>query len=519
MTTTLTQITSKQKRNNQTMTCGPKRLDDEYERFVLEGTIASYEENKYKALSCFNQAIQLCPKLYLPYLKRGIEFFNLSSKSRAIDDFKKVLECLTKYPEEQPFYGNEQHEKQLLLIVHGLILEVNGEIDKSKTYYEQACALHRYKPETLQIMELEIDMACKENDKSEIDEDLLDEEVVNDDTHREEREKLRAKKIDLEIQRIQEYEHDTYTSYAFFSLGFIQCSLRQYEEAIVSYRKSIAFGPMHNDCIHYNNLGFCFENIGKKDEAFKCYQKSFNSYNRCLKSMFNICKMLYQDYKKYDEAMEMLKTIEAIDPSQQDIWVERGEIYLSQAKSKEAEDCLMKAIRRDPSSSYAYLRLASAHIYRIISQATNANDLNMCFASIQSVISDILEKGKNNMIDDKEVAKFYVFEKVISDSLAINEDTEIDNKEDMDAIEVLNQRNINVFLKNKRIIFPPETRFNREFKVALLYNIDPCLINNYNASPSSPANSPNRDYEYYFEKYSGIQQHFIDVEIYFQSDE
>jgi tetratricopeptide (TPR) repeat protein len=229
--------------------------------------------------------------------------------------------------------------------------------------------------------------------------------------------------------------------------------------------------------------------------------------------------MLHQDYKKYDEAMEILKTIEAIDPSQQDIWVERGEIYLSQAKSKEAEDCLMKAIRRDPSSSYAYLRLASAHIYRMISQATNANDLNLCFASIQSVISDILEKGKNNMIDDKEVAKFYVFEKVISDSLAINEDTEIDNNEDMDAIEALNQRNINMFLKNKRIIFPPETRFNREFKVVLLHNIDPCLINNYNASPSSPANSPNRDYKYYFEKYSRIQQNFVDVEIYFQSDE
>jgi tetratricopeptide (TPR) repeat protein len=509
-----------------------------YEQLVHDGTLASYEENKYKTLYSFNLAIQHSPQVYLAYLKRGIEFFNLSLKNRAIEDFERSLNCIQKYPQEQPFYGNDQHAQQLELILNGLIAEVNGDIAQSKALYEQACSLHENKNETkqrLNSLHIQKDvMVCDSANSSGGD------DGTDDETRRREQEERRKQLIDDEIDAIEELEDDLYTSYAYFSLGFVQCSLSDYHHAVISYRKSIAFGPMHSTCIHYNNLGFCLECLDKKDEAYMRYLQSLEANSRCLKSMFNIAKMLNQQKQKYDEAMVILDKIFAIDPSQQDVWIEKGEIYLNQGRTKEAEQCFEKAVRIDPSVSYAYVRLASAKLFHVIHEMekkesnsdTNEDttENNAHLIAWSNIVNTIIRTGKYNMTDDQEVLKFHVFERVITQSLRPdvkfeNDDGTEDFNED-EALKNLEQGNLKKFLGTRQRIFPPETRFNRTFKQALLcctnvtYYESGSDIDGNLKSPATPLRSPlspNGFYEYYFEQYAVIHDRFADCFIYFQS--
>jgi tetratricopeptide (TPR) repeat protein len=90
--------------------------------------------------------------------------------------------------------------------------------------------------------------------------------------------------------------------------GIIYSELKEYDKAIVYFKRAIAKNPTSEYA--YNGLGYVYADINKNDEAIKCYKKAIE-LNPKFDLPYNNLGRIYLGRKEYDAAIELFdKTIE-----------------------------------------------------------------------------------------------------------------------------------------------------------------------------------------------------------------
>ena len=99
-------------------------------------------------------------------------------------------------------------------------------------------------------------------------------------------------------------------AYIFYIYGNIQSKLKDYNEAISSFKNAINLNPNFSEA--YNNLANAYKLINNIDEAIKNYNQSIEKDKKNLTAYFNLA-VLFKEIKKYRESKKIYENILTID--------------------------------------------------------------------------------------------------------------------------------------------------------------------------------------------------------------
>jgi len=133
---------------------------------------------------------------------------------------------------------------------------------------------------------------------------------------------------------------------AFNNRGIAYLKLREYDNAIQSFKKALAIDPNYRPA--KENLE---KTLKTKKELFKLYISKGN------KAM---------EKKKFEEALKLYERAVVINPKSTNAWTNRGVALIALTNYKDAVTCLTKALRLDPSNQAAarYLKQAKERLQR-----------------------------------------------------------------------------------------------------------------------------------------------------------
>ncbi len=100
------------------------------------------------------------------------------------------------------------------------------------------------------------------------------------------------------------------TAYIFYAYGNIQSKLKNYQEAIESFKNALSLNPNLSEA--YNNLANANKSINNINEAIKNYQKSIEKDNKNLTAYFNLAVLLKEN-KQYWECKKIYEKILLVD--------------------------------------------------------------------------------------------------------------------------------------------------------------------------------------------------------------
>ena len=100
------------------------------------------------------------------------------------------------------------------------------------------------------------------------------------------------------------------TAYIFYVYGNIQSKLKNYQEAIVSFKSALSLNPKLSEA--YNNLANANKSINNINEAIKNYQKSIEKDKKNLTAYFNLAVLLKEN-KQYWECKKIYEKILLVD--------------------------------------------------------------------------------------------------------------------------------------------------------------------------------------------------------------
>ncbi len=231
------------------------------------GFMFSSEERYNEAITLYNRAIELLP-LPMYFENRGIVYEKLEQRELARMDFEVALEKATI---DQDLYENRL----------GIYYKNIGDLKKSAEFYNKAIATN---PKAVYYDNLGITQA-----------------LMGDFNAAE----LSYKKaIDLSPKSDQYYNR----------LAFFLIDQGRNEEAIDWLEGAIDLNPSP---IYYENLGFAFENLNKRDKALSAYQKALkissegdkDIYENRLGNFYLNQQAYHKAISYYDKAIELRKNV------------------------------------------------------------------------------------------------------------------------------------------------------------------------------------------------------------------
>jgi tetratricopeptide (TPR) repeat protein len=123
---------------------------------------------------------------------------------------------------------------------------------------------------------------------------------------------------------------------------------KDYIRAIVYFRSSLRYDT-ENPLI-YNNLGSCYEALGRFDKAAEEFVKAIRLRPDFVSALYNL-GVVYAKKNEYDTAISYFNKARQLDPGFVNTYISIAKLYLQQKKYKEANSILQKGLEIIPESS------------------------------------------------------------------------------------------------------------------------------------------------------------------------
>ena len=122
------------------------------------------------------------------------------------------------------------------------------------------------------------------------------------------------------------------------------------------FKKAIELNPGNDGA--YINLGLCYREQGKYDQAVEMFKKAIGIKPGKVDAYIEL-GWCYSAQGKCDQAVEMFKKVIGIgiNPEKVDVYIELGRCYNNQGERGKAEEIFKKAIELNPKDSGAYIEL------------------------------------------------------------------------------------------------------------------------------------------------------------------
>lgn len=254
-------------------------------QYVEKGDQSFYARRYIEALAYYNRAIELDPLNKVAWNNKGLTLVKLRREDEALKAYKKALEI-------DPNYKTARKNLNKLLERQKKISLVDKDFEIAERFMKEG----RYQ-----------------------------EAIIH---------------YNLAIRR-----HPRFPA-AFNNRGIAYMKLREYDNAIRSFKKALAIDP------HYK---VAKENLEKakntKKELFKSY---ITKGNRAMEN------------KKFEEALRSYERAVAINPKSTNAWTNRGVALIALTNYADAIACLTKALQLDPNNQVAarYLKQAKDRLQR-----------------------------------------------------------------------------------------------------------------------------------------------------------
>lgn len=142
---------------------------------------------------------------------------------------------------------------------------------------------------------------------------------------------------------------------SYFNIGLASYYLKQYREAVESYRQSIRLDP-YNSADAYYALGLVYRDWGKPDEEIQAYKQAIR-LRPDFTSAYERLGVCYLRAKKFIEAIEVFRQLSALKPGDAIAPNSMGEAYLELNRLNEALESFRQSIRLKPDFGRAYYNL------------------------------------------------------------------------------------------------------------------------------------------------------------------
>jgi protein O-mannosyl-transferase len=134
------------------------------------------------------------------------------------------------------------------------------------------------------------------------------------------------------------------------NMGDVYARRKDYQNAILEFKKSIEINPKYADAWH--NLALSYQSIGQKEEAIKTYQKAIELNPKLWQSMENLT-LLYFDQNRLDEAEAMIQKLIELKPDNPEYYHNLGIVRYRKGDVKSAKELLQKTLIMDPNNKGA----------------------------------------------------------------------------------------------------------------------------------------------------------------------
>jgi len=290
-----------------------------------------------RAISDFNEAIEIDPMYAEAYNNRAIAYIAKGQFDQAFSDFNKAIEINPQYAEAYLYRGGLYDHK--------------GEYDRAISDFNKAIEINPRYVEAYSNR----GYACAK--KGEYD------QAISDCT----------KAIEIDPQHAA----------AYLNRGLAYDDKDQYDQAISDYNKAIELNSTLGEA--YLNRGVAYLAKGQYDKAISDCNKAIEIYPQHAAAYLN--RGLAYDYKgEYDQAIsDYTKAIE-INPRYDMAYSNRADVYLQKDEYDQAISDCNKAIEINPRNAGAYLNRAGVYVQKrefdkAISDCNKAVEINPEFST------------------------------------------------------------------------------------------------------------------------------------------
>lgn len=147
---------------------------------------------------------------------------------------------------------------------------------------------------------------------------------------------------------------------SYFNIGLANYYLKQYREAVESYRQAIRIDP-YNAADAYYALGLVYRDWGRADDEIQAYKQAIR-LRPDYSSAYERLGSRYLKSKKYGEAIEVFKQLAVLKPGDANPPNSMGEAYLELGRLPEAVEAFRQAIRLKPDFGRAYYNLGRSQL-------------------------------------------------------------------------------------------------------------------------------------------------------------
>jgi tetratricopeptide (TPR) repeat protein/S1-C subfamily serine protease len=354
-----------------------KLAPDFYPAWDRMGAVLGFDGLKQypKAIKAYNQAIQLQPSSFAPYVRRGITFYQLKSYQEAIADFNKAIEIhphffaylnrgLVYSEQDQADQALADYDKAIALNPkyaltynnRGLIYYKQGKINLALADYNHAIKLDANLPfaynnrSDIYFKQGKTDLALADYDRAiKLDPNSADAYVGRGWVY------YQQGKIDLALADYnQAIKLDPKYALTYNNRGLIYYEQGKIDEALADYNQAIKLDAKLP--FAYNNRGLIYYEQGKIDEALADYNQAIK-LDAKLPFAYNNRGLIYYDSKEYLAAITNYDKAVEINPKYTDAYNNRGNVYLALKEYQAAIVDYNKSIEINPNYAHSYRNL------------------------------------------------------------------------------------------------------------------------------------------------------------------
>lgn len=152
-----------------------------------------------------------------------------------------------------------------------------------------------------------------------------------------------------------------YLGQAFFNLGVVQFLLGNFVGSAERFESARRYAAGQTELYEY--LGICYNNIGRFDEAMKCFAKVLKTDPGHLPSQLKL-GITFHNLRMWDRTISLCQEILAVYPGYADVFYHQGLAHLVRGERQEAKAALEQAITINPQYREAKIKLAMVLIHQ-----------------------------------------------------------------------------------------------------------------------------------------------------------
>jgi tetratricopeptide (TPR) repeat protein len=298
-----------------------------------------------KAISDYTQAIQINPKLAIPYHNRGNTYNRLQQYDKAISDYTQAIQISPKYAEAYGGRGTthdtlQQYDKAISDYTQAI--QINPKLaipyhNRGNTYnrlqqYDKAIS------DYTQAIQINPKYALAYFNRGSVYNVLQQyEKAISDYTQA--------------IQINPKYAE------AYFNRGLVYSTPQQYEKAISDFTQAIQINPKFAKA--YAGRGFVYNVLQQYDKAISDFTQAIQINPKFAEAYYGR-GLSYHVLQQYEKALSDYNTVLNINPKQVDVILNIGSLQYEQGSLDSALSQFQKVLAINNTSAEAKLALAVA---------------------------------------------------------------------------------------------------------------------------------------------------------------